>query len=232
MGQVCDARAASADLFRGRGGAPGYEIHPAAPRPDSHPVAFVEPAASFEDDVLGLDLAAWPDSQAAMERARDSGQPTMSDRPAGLGAGSDFLIFVPVYRDGRVPPAEEGRRRSLTGFVVMAFRPDGMLRTLLGSALSERVSVAIYDAEPSSPGRLLYERDADAHPADPARELSATVPLGFGGRTWTLRLTTRPPFHSAPGRLVPYSVLGSGLLISVLAFVIASQIVSPTRRGR
>jgi len=209
------------ELAMREGGLPGYEIHPASPRPESHPVAFVEPAAGFEDDVLGLDLAAWPESQAAMERARDSGQPAMSDRPAGLGGASDFLIFVPVYRDGRVPAAGEARRQALTGFVAMAFRPDAMMRALLGSTLSERVSVAIYDAEPPSSGRLLSDRDADLHPADSARELSGTVPLSFGGRTWTLRLTTRPPFHSAPGRLVPYSVLGSGLLISVLAFAIA-----------
>ncbi len=54
----------------------------------------------------------------------------------------------------------------------------------------------------------------------PPRELSRTVPVVFGGQTWTLRLATLPAFHSLAERLVPYWVLGSGLLISVLAFVI------------
>ena len=42
--------------------------------------------------------------------------------------------------------------------------------------------------------------------------------LEFGGHSLTLRFTTRPGFHSLPERLMPYWVLGSGLLISVLAF--------------
>jgi len=44
--------------------------------------------------------------------------------------------------------------------------------------------------------------------------------LEFSGHGLTLRFTTLPGFHSLPERFMPYWVLGSGLLISVLAFVI------------
>jgi PAS domain S-box-containing protein len=203
-------------------GLPTYEIHPAAARREYHPLAFAAPAAGFEEGVLGLDLAAWPENQAALERARDGGQPAMSDRLALLrsGGGPGFMIFMPVYRDGRVPASAPEREQALTGFIAMSFRPDLMMSALLGSALSERMSLEIYDADEPAAARLLYDRDPDWNPTGRGRELSRMVPLGFGGRTWTLRLTTRPPFHTVPGRLVPYWVLGSGLLISVLAFVI------------
>ncbi|HKA60872.1 MAG TPA: CHASE domain-containing protein [Methylomirabilota bacterium] len=216
-----EARASHEAAMR-QDGLAGYEIHPASARREYHPVAFVEPAAGFEDGVLGLDVGAWPENQAAMDRARDSGQPTMSDRLAVLraGGGFGFLIFMPVYRDGRVPDGPDERARALAGFVAMSFRPDLMMSALLGSTLSERLSVEIYDADEPAPARLLYNRDPDREPTGGARELSETVPLRFGGHTWSLRLTTRPPFHSVPGRLVPHWVLGSGLLISVLAFVI------------
>src|SRR4029453_11564743 len=58
----------------------------AAPRREYHPVAFVEPAAGFEDGVLGLDVGAWLENRAAMDRARDSGQPPMSERLGELRA--------------------------------------------------------------------------------------------------------------------------------------------------
>jgi PAS domain S-box-containing protein len=203
-------------------GLPGYEIHPASTRREHHPVVLVEPAAGFEEGVLGLDVAAWPENQAALDRARDGGQAAMSDRLAlrRAGGGAGFMIFMPVYRDGRVPASVPERRQALTGFIAMSFRPDLMMSALLGSTLSERMSLEIYDADEATPGRLLYDRDPDPDPAGGGRVLSETVPLQFGGHTWSLRLTTRPPFHAAPGRLVPYWVLGSGLLISLLAFVI------------
>ncbi|HEY7038378.1 MAG TPA: CHASE domain-containing protein [Methylomirabilota bacterium] len=203
-------------------GLSGYEIHPVSARSEYHPVVFVEPAGGFEEGVLGLDVAAWPENQAAMDRARDSGRAAMSDRLARFraGGGLGFMIFMPVYRDGRVPDPLDERARDLAGFVAMSFRPDLMMGALLGSALSERMSVEIYDANEPTPARLLYDRDPDRDPTGGGRELSETVPLQFGGHTWSLRLTTRPPFHSVPGRLVPYWVLGSGVLISVLAFVI------------
>ena len=216
-----EARAQHEAAMR-REGLEGYEIHPATARVEYHPIVFVEPAAGFDDGALGLDVAAWPGNPAAMDRARDSGQPAMSDRLALLreGGGSGFMVFMPVYRDGRVPETADERARSLTGFVAMSFRPDLMMRALLGSALSERISLEIYDADEPTPTRLLPDHDQDSNRTGGPRELSETVPLLFGGQTWSLRLTTRPPFHSVPGRLAPYWVLGSGLLISVLAFVI------------
>ena len=203
-------------------GLAGYEIHPASARREYHPLVFVEPVTGFEDGVLGLDVGAWPENRAAMDRARDSGQAEMSDRLALLraGGGFRFMIFVPVYRDGRVPDGADERARALAGFVAMSFRPDLMMSALLGSTLSERVSVEIYDADEPTRARLLYDRDPDRAPTGSARALSETLPLRFGGHTWSLRVITRPPFHSAPGRLVPSWVLGSGLLISALAFVI------------
>src|SRR4029453_10697473 len=74
-----EARAGHGGTMR-REGLAGYEIPPASPRREYHPVAFVEPAAGFEDGVLGLDVGAWLENPAAMDGARDSGQPPIGDR--------------------------------------------------------------------------------------------------------------------------------------------------------
>ena len=217
--RIAAAARAQHEAAMRRSGLPRYEIHPTSDRREHHPVAFAEPAAGFDESILGLDVGSRAENQAAMDRARDSGQPAMSDRFALFRSDRriGFVVFMPVYRDGRTPAGVDERRQALAGFASMSFQPDLMMSALLGSAVSERVSVQIYDTGGVAPANLLYGRDPD--PAT-GREMSGTVPLEFGGQTWTVRFATRAAFHAGPERLVPYWVLGSGLLISVLAFVI------------
>jgi PAS domain S-box-containing protein len=202
-----------------RQGLPGYDLHPVGSRAEYYPLAFLEPAEAFPARVLGLDGSTRPENPAAMERARDTGLPAVSDRLSLLrdGDGFGFVIFLAVYRGGRTPASVEERRQALEGFVSASFRPDLMMSRLLDPSLGEHVDVELYDGSAATPEGLLYDRDPSAVAAAPA---SRIVPLEFGGHGLTLRFATRPGFHALAERLVPYWVLGSGLLISVLAFVI------------
>jgi PAS domain S-box-containing protein len=202
-----------------RQGLAGYQIHPSGIRPEYYPAAFLEPSGAFEETVFGTDVLTRPENRAAMERARDTGLPAMSERLRLLRSDGEmgFVIFLPVYQ--AAPASVEARRQALLGFVSASFRPDLMMGTLLGPSPAEAVDLELYDARGVQADRLLYDRD-DVPGTGTPRELSRTIPLEFGGRAWTLLFGTRPAFHSLPDRLAPYWVLGSGLLISVLAFVI------------
>ncbi len=214
------SRAAHEALMR-RGGAPaGYEIHPVESQAEFHPVAFLEPAGAFEARWFGFDAATRPENREAMEQARDTGVAAMSQRLALFrpSEGHGFVIFLPVYRGGQSPSTVGERRQSFEGFVAATFRPDLLMDELFGASRGEPVDLELFDAPEATPGRLLYDRDPGS--VEMPRELSRTVSVVFGGQTWTLHLATLPAFHSRAERLVPYWVLGSGLLISVLAFVI------------
>ena len=205
-----------------RQGLIGYEIHPPTDAPEAFPVVFAAPSAGFSDRAFGLDVMSRRENRAALERARDSGEPAMGERVRLLReeGGVGFVIFVPVYRGGRVPASVEERRRDLEGFVSAAFRPDLMLQILFASPLAEPVDLELYDGIDRRSEQLLYDRDRRAGPGDVPSELGRWLPLTLGGHTWTLHVATLPAFHSRPERLIPPAVLGSGLLISVLAFVI------------
>ena len=99
--------------------------------------------AVLEGRALGLDGLGRAGNRGALERARDTGEPAMSDRLMLLRAdgGLGFVIFVPVYRGGGVPGTVEERRRDLEGFVSASFRPALMLRGLFGSSLGEPVDL-------------------------------------------------------------------------------------------
>ncbi len=220
--RVADASRAQHEATIRRQGLPGYQIHPGGSRGEYYPLMFLEPAEAFPEHMFGLDGSTRPENPAAMERARDTGVPALSERLALLreGDGIGFVIFVPVYRGGRTPATVEERRQALEGFVSAAFRPDLLMGRLFRPSLGEHVDVELYDGAAVTPAGLLYDRDRSAGSAGATRQSSRTVPIEFGGHSLTLRLSTLPGFHSLGERLVPYWVLGSGLLISVLAFVI------------
>ncbi len=198
----------------------GYAIHPVDDRAEFHPAAFLEPVEAYEARWFGFDVSTRPENREALDRARDTGAAAMSHRLALFrqGEGAGFVVFLPVYRAGRPPGTVEERRQSLEGFVAATFRPDLLMSELFGATLAEPVDVELFDAAEPTSGHLIYDRNAG--PTRAPRELTGTVPVSFGGQTWTLRFATLPAFHSLAERLVPYWVLGSGLLISVLAFVI------------
>jgi CHASE1-domain containing sensor protein len=220
--RVPAAQRARHEVALRRQGLPAYEIHPVTDAPEAFPVVFAAPAEGFADRVFGLDVMSRPENRPALERARDRGEPAMGERVRLLRdeGGVGFVIFVPVYRGGRVPASVEERRRDLEGFVSASLRPDLMLQILFASPLAEPVDLEVYDGIDRRPERLLYDRDRGAGPGDVPRELGRWLPLVLGGHTWTLHVATLPAFHSRPERLIPPAVLGSGLLISVLAFVI------------
>ena len=220
MPRVPAAAQAAHEAQMRRDGAPsGYQIHPVGDRAEYHPIAFIEPAQAYAPRWFGLDAASRPENREAMARARDAGVGAMGQRLALVrqDGGSGVVVFLPLYRAAGPVATVEERRQSFEGFVAASFRPDLLMGELFGS-LAQPVDVELFDAPEAVPGRLIYDRDPGT--AGPPRELSRTVPVVFAGQTWTLRLATLPAFHSLAERLVPYWVLGSGLLISVLAFVI------------
>jgi PAS domain S-box-containing protein len=205
-----------------RAGLPGYEIHPTGTQAEYYPLAFLEPVEGLAEGAFGLDVTTRPENPAAMARARDTGLPAMSERLGLLrdGGATGFVIFLPVYRGGRTPATVDERRRALEGFVSAAFLPDLMMGSLFDAALAESVAFEVYEGPGVTPEQLLYGGGRGARSPEVAPEQSRTMPVEFSGHRLTLHFATRPGFHSPAERLVPYWVLGSGLLISVLAFVI------------
>jgi PAS domain S-box-containing protein len=211
-------------------GLPGYRIHPAGVRAEYFPTAYLEPAPAFNEGRFGLDIVSRPELIAAVERARATGLLSMSERlPLYRDDGQrGFIFLLPVYRGGVAPAAAEERRRALAGFVAASFRPDLMLETVFGASAVRDVALELYETSAMSPESRLDE----SPPGGGAGELARTFSIEFGGRLWTLRVSTLPAFHSAPDRLVPRWVLGCGLLVSVLAFGITLRQTRALARER
>ncbi len=209
-------------------GFPEYTVRPDGERPQYFPSLFIEPFKGPATAGLGLDEHADPVRRAAMERARDTGQPAATERILLLEDGRTgqgaVAIFVPVYAGAKRPPATvEERRAHLLGFVSGLFRGDELQRGIFGAQVSPIVDFEVFDGGEPVRERLLFDQDsvlrADATPESGV--LTWTATLDVAGRTWSLYFTTRPEFHRASDWYGSRVALAGGLVVSALLFGIA-----------
>jgi PAS domain S-box-containing protein len=206
-------------------GMEGYHIWPEGERAEYFPITYLEPLDPPNKAVVGYDMFSEAVRRAAMERARDTGLPAASDvvtlvqkideqRPIG------FLIYVPVYKNGKLPASVAERRQSLRGFVYSPFRASDVFSRVSLSDNNRGVNLRIFDGTEFTQPHLLYQSPGiDPNPnADPPR-FTAAKNVDVAGRTWSLVCSTTPAFESSVSRRGPESVVViGGVLISLLLY--------------
>ena len=205
-------RAINLDRRMGR-----LSVSPRGDRPEYYPIIFLEPMHGNNRESLGFDMWTDPTQRATMERARDSGQPTLSAKvgagtPIDKGISGGFIVYVPIYRTGASIQTVEERRQALVGFVFSPFQPVALF-SAIGDEMPS-VAFEVYDGALPQPAALLH-RSADR-----------TGPLGYkstrlvhvAGREWLMILT------SLGGTVVGFPpaarwTLIAGMLLSLMLFV-------------
>ena len=202
---------------------PDFHIFPDGKRPDYLVNTFVEPADAAAPAV-GFDVGSSPPRRAALERARDGGTTALTEPVALLApskSGSDFLMYLPVWRDGPPPETPEQRRAALTGWVGLAF---SLSETMRGITLQHPdVDIDIYVGGQPEPGNQIYDSQDDESLSGVAQDEQAlygrAALLPVGGHLWLLSLRSTPAFEAAVASGEPLVVLVAGLALSLLLAV-------------
>lgn len=209
-------------------GQPDFQVWPAGPRDEYHAIVYLEPLDRRNQTAIGYDMFSEPTRRAAMELARDTGQPAASAKvtlvqeiDADKQAG--FLIYMPVYRGGRTPDTLEERREQLIGFAYSPFRADDLFVGIFGTRTDPLVAFEVYDGLEPAPEHLLH-RSPGFRP-DVQSTLSITTTLAVAGRPWTLHYQPRVTFESSiASRMLPILVISGTLISLVLFWLIRSQV--------
>lgn len=196
-----------------------FRVRPAGGRPEYHPIILFEPRAGRGKTALGFDLWTDPVARAAMERARDTGQPSASGAVVDAWGGEDgrqpdLVVYVPVYRAKAALRTVRQRRRALNGFV---FGPVSLQEVLpqIVKATTPSVALDLYDETSADSPTLIYRSAGDAATS----RFNSLESVQFAGRQWRLALRS----SEAPARVVSptaWRSLWVGLLLSVLVFLI------------
>ncbi|MGZ3184653.1 MAG: EAL domain-containing protein [Telluria sp.] len=175
---------------------------PAAPRADYYPLLYIEPRP--QEPPLGLDLAAVPLRGAALRRSERTGAPSATPPVPLLYSGQPGLVlYQAVMREG------DPRARAVIGLSLQ-------LEYYLDHALARAGFSTPYAADFADttdfrhPVRLLGHIDPRYHGPDYVH------PLGFGGRSFELRLAPAGPGLLGYGSWETWSVLGADLLLTGL----------------
>jgi CHASE1-domain containing sensor protein len=210
---------------------PTFTVHPAGRRPFYAPVTYLEPMDARNRAALGFDMFSDPNRRAAMERARDTGLPAMTE-PVTLvqeitaDKQPGFLIYVPLYR-GDEPTDVAARRAALEGFVYAPFRAHDLFAGVFSDRVQAQLDFSIFDGPVRASDTQLYRGPNRGGPA----AFETTRPIAVAGHTWTL--VVKAPDSAtfdAPMRLPLYMAL-VGLLISLLLFTNAWVLATGRHRA-
>ena len=213
---VASERAIQAEGF------PNYQVRPPGRRPLYSAIELLEPFNWRNQRAFGFDMYSEPVRHAAMERARRTGQASLSGKVEllqetnnDLQAGS--LIYLPINRDNR--------------FLGWAYSPL-RLTDLIGTAISgidnpdlAGAAISVYDGTSPDPAQLLYGRPG-------AESASDHRSIEVAGRTWLVGIKLRRGLVGAWGIGREYwwtlsgGLVASGLVSLVTWLLVRNQLAT------
>lgn len=199
-----------------------YDIQPTGLREVYTSIIYLEPFSGRNLQAFGYDMFSEPTRRTAMEQARDTGVAAISGKVKLVQETEEkpqagILMYLPVYRSGRLPEDLATRRANILGYVYAPFRMNDLMTGLLDTSI-DGIDVEIFDAVQPQAEALLFDRHDLPHEVTNNDTLSRLTVLQPGGRVWSLRYQTTPAFQSTHSNGKPNLVMGAGSLISLLLF--------------
>jgi diguanylate cyclase (GGDEF)-like protein/PAS domain S-box-containing protein len=222
-----------------RRGVRNVTVNPVVVRAEHIVLAYIEPLHANKT-ALGYDMSSDEARMALIERARDTGMPALSERihleadPTRSEPG--LVMRLALYRKDAFVPDVERRRAAFVGLANVTFLLAELAQHVMAGEDYGKVGLSIFDAgfvdsESKAAPRLLYATAAalDA-PADAVFE-DVRV-LEIGQRKWEMRFTAPQELFLRPiDRLLPWTVLGGVLAISMLLCGLVFLLASSRRRA-
>ena len=206
----------------------GYEqfkISPQLNGKSGQVIIYLEPFNERNQRAVGFDMSSEETRRTALEKARDTGiaaataklvllQESEQDRQNG------FLIYLPVYKNGRFPDSIEARRQNLQGYIYSPFRANNFLRDVHLNAGINDIAVKIYDGDPNDEN-LLGQTDA-VHDNNISEKIngqfSTENDIEVAGRKWIIQYETLPLFAVQSSVNWSPLIFLCGLIFSFLLF--------------
>lgn len=205
-------------------GFPDYTVWPQGERDEYHSVIYIEPFNERNKRAFGYDMYSEPTRREAMALARDAGTATLSGKvrlvqETEVDTQAGFLMYVPIYENGKPIGTMDERRAAFTGFTYAAFRMNDFMDGILGKT-SQDVTFVICDTN-TDPQNIMYDYTAIKEiKSDQLSTHSMTVTIDANQRQWILKITALKSLHSDLETIVPNLVALAGTSFSVLLFFI------------
>jgi len=197
-------------------GMTNLKVRPDGTRGEYFPAALLEPRDEDNSSTIGFDLASEREQLEAMNRARDSDLPAVTEllepNPAAGRSGREFVLYLPIYRRGEPIDSTDERRRALVGFVFSRLSPDVIFSDSIAAATVRYLDIAIYDSSKDADALLVSSGEGKGG-------VQSSATLTIGGRQWLLVASSRQSNMAAlPPEAQRTFVVGA--LVSLLLFAL------------
>lgn len=202
-------------------GYPNFAIAPSGDRPVYTAIIWLEPFNAMNQRAFGYDMYTEPVRRTAMERARDSGQTSVTGKVILVQEGereiqNGILMYVPSYRDAMPLDTVQQRREALRGFVYSPIRMNDLVAGALGNIPGE-IDFTIHDRREAGSDTLLYnsaQLRQQMAPADRTSRFHTTKQIDIFGVSWHLHFASLPAFEQDYSQQQSFFLLLAGMLIS------------------
>lgn len=218
-------------------GFPEYTVHPQGDRPQYAPVTYIEPLTKGNIRTLGYDILFEKIRRFSAERARDTGDATMTGRIVLVQEDSKmeqpgFLILVPLFKKGYPIGTIEDRRSAIIGYVDAVFRVREFIKGIIGQENFDTISLRINDGTIVHKSTEMYnDRDAKLEPMATPRFIT-TKTMYVAGRPWTLSFASTHNYGVTTfSRFAPETILLVGAFVSALIAAIFYSLISSRQKA-
>ncbi|MFN4284016.1 MAG: CHASE domain-containing protein [Alphaproteobacteria bacterium] len=207
-----------------------YAVYPPGERDSYTVIHFIEPMTARTRRAMGYDVASEANRRAALARARDSGEASITNNIRLVQEPQDapqpgFSMFLPFYMGDGLPQTVEERRARIAGYVYAPFRMYDLMDGILPDE-RRLVSFAIYDGVEVSADSLMFD---SALPGADSGAREGIRQLAFGGKIWTLRILDATAFRamtaSYEGRVAAIVGIALSLILFLLTLLLRRMLI-------
>ncbi len=214
---------------------PDFRVWPDESRDEYFAIVYLEPSNQRNLRALGFDMYTEEKRRKAMLRARETGQPALSEMVTLVQETSEdlqkgCLLYLPVYNREVSLSTQEQRSAALRGFVYSPFRINDLMKGILGF-IQEEIEFEIYDGNKIDTSNLFYTSHEYNPGKDKARH-SVSRAIQVAGHDWTIIFTSRKPFISNFETNQPNIIAIAGILVNLFIFIILLKINSLSKKNR
>jgi signal transduction histidine kinase len=203
-----------------REGHENFKVTPENPRQDYQSIIYLAPLNESNQKAIGFDMSTESVRKLALDTARDQGSYTVSGKVLLLQDTENpgFLIYLPIFRDDKIPATIEQRREKIQGYIYSPFRAGIFVNDVVKQLNDNAVSFKIYD-EGIDENSLLAIGNQSVNAAE--SDLTEVSQIDVGNKKWTIVYTPTAEFNAESLRWWTPIIFLLGLAISVILFVLS-----------
>lgn len=207
-----------------------FKIFPETEKKQYHSIIYIEPLTDQNRKVIGFDMSTEENRRQALDRARDLATEAatakvvlLQDPEQDLQPG--FLIYLPIFKDGKIPATLQERRENLIGYVYCPFRTKELLSATIKDDSFYDIKFKIYDKD-IKPENLLAESNNTAS-GDQNDDFYQKTIIDVAGRNWTIEYFPTKVFYEQSNQtLLPLVFIGGIIFSFVLFWVTYTEMAS------